>query len=150
MKKALIIIVLVLVGGFIYSKYEAKAPITSESPVVTASIAKTVAPKATVDSANIHIFSPKSGEKVGTSFMIVGEARVFENQFLYRVRDENGAILAAGNDYANAPDVGQYGSFGISISNIVPKGTKGTVEVYSSSAKDGSEVNLVKVSVLFK
>lgn len=146
MKKAIIIILLVLVGGFIYSKYEAKAPVmTSESPIAT----NTAIPKATVDNSNIHIFSPKAGEKVGTTFMIIGEARVFENQFSYRVRDEDGTILDSGNDYANAPDVGQFGSFGISISNLKPKGTKGTVEVYSASAKDGSEINLVKVSVVF-
>lgn len=102
-----------------------------------------------VTDANIKVSTPTAGELVGDSFTIKGEARVFENQFAWRVRDANGKIIVDGSAYASAPDVGQFGPYEIPVSYTQPATAVGQVEVFQYSAKDGSEVDKVIVPVRF-
>lgn len=106
-------------------------------------------PPINIKENNIKVFSPKPNDEIGPELIIKGEARVFENQFAWRVRDTDGAILATGSGYANAPDVGQFGAFTISAAYKKPTGQTGTVEVFNYSPKDGSEVDLVQIPVRF-
>jgi hypothetical protein len=101
------------------------------------------------DLGNIVVAEPQAGNIVGFPLMIVGQARVFENVFQYRVKDDAGVVLADGHAMADAPDVGQYGSFLLSVHYDAPTTSTGTVEVFSYSARDGSEQDMVTIPVMF-
>ncbi len=109
------------------------------------------APTSTVSaSGNMLVTSPLPNESVLHDFIITGQARVFENQFAWRVLDPEGTVLASGSAYAYASDVGQFGAFEIPVRLPVSAsfGTdRVTVEVFDYSAKDGSVIDLVRVSV---
>jgi hypothetical protein len=98
---------------------------------------------------NITVTSPKSGETVAKKFVVQGQARVFENVLNYRLKDEDGKVLTEGNMIANAEDVGLFGPFSVEIDTSTAKGKKGTLEVFSESAADGSDINMVKIPVTF-
>jgi len=98
---------------------------------------------------NIIVTSPKSGETIGLPLKVIGTARVFESQFNYRLKDQNGNLLAEGNALANAPEMGQYGPFEIIINYSEPKRDTGTLEVFDYSAKDGAMIDLVTIPVKF-
>ncbi|MBI5421364.1 MAG: Gmad2 immunoglobulin-like domain-containing protein [Parcubacteria group bacterium] len=106
-------------------------------------------PKSISSSGNIIIISPHSNQFVISPLTIKGEARVFESVFQYRVKDEDGTILAEDRAMSGAPDVGQFGLFELHIS-IFPKGRRGIIEVFDYSAKDGSEIDKVSISVRFR
>lgn len=99
--------------------------------------------------ANIIVAQPKENNSVGLPLIIKGKARVFENVFSYRIKNEDGSLLYENNGYANSPDMGQFGDFEISVNYPEPKSGKGIVEVFEYSAKDGSEINKVITPVIF-
>lgn len=98
---------------------------------------------------NIIVSSPKQNEKIGLVFLLSGEARVFENQFSYRViKKQTGEIVAHGQLYANAPDVGMYGRFSQNITlppQKLDSGALVSIEVFDNSPKDGSEQDKVTI-----
>lgn len=98
--------------------------------------------------ANILLESPKAGDILASSFVIRGQARVFENQLNFRVRNSKGQPLIEGTMTAMSPDAGKFGPFEATVSSM-PKG-KATIEVFDHSAKDGSEVDKVSVEVTIK
>ena len=102
-------------------------------------------------SANIMIMSPTSGAAVQLPMIITGQARVFESVVSYRIVDDKGTVLSSGNTMANSPDAGQFGPFTITIKDL-GEFTNGnmTIEVYQSSAKDGSEIDKVTVSAMLQ
>jgi hypothetical protein len=99
--------------------------------------------------ANIVVTAPLKNEEITSPVIIQGEARVFENAFSYRVRDGSGKILVEGHAMTKAPDVGVFGPFEVDVSFGVPKTTKGTIEVFVYSAKDGEQVDTVTIPVRF-
>lgn len=99
---------------------------------------------------SILLYSPQPNEEIGLPVVIRGEARVFENQFAYRIKNKDGSVLVEGSAYANSPDVGLYGPYEVSANYPKPKTNEGFVEVFEYSAKDGSEVGKVTVPVRFK
>lgn len=103
-----------------------------------------------VHAPNILVYTPEPRSEVGLPLVIRGEARTFESSFSYRVKDQNGSVLAAGAGIAQSPDVGQFGPFEVRASYLRPATTEGIVEVFEYSAKDGSEINKVSVPVRFR
>ncbi len=101
------------------------------------------------ESGNVEVKSPHVGEIIGLPLMVTGSARVFESTLNYRLLDADGTVLAAGYVMTNAPDMGEFGDFTITTSYAAPSGTVGTLEVFDYSAKDGSVIDLVQVSVVF-
>lgn len=99
---------------------------------------------------NIIVIEPTADQEVGLPLEIRGQARVFENNLQYRVKDERGRVLVEGIGTAQAPDAGQFGPFEVKTSYPKPASGRGTVEVFSGSAKDGTEINKVEVPVQFK
>lgn len=95
---------------------------------------------------NIVVYSPRPGDTVGQPLVILGKARVFENAFNYRVKDGQGNQLAAGFNTAAAPDIGQFGAFNVAV-DYPYSGLEIFVEVYTHSAKDGTEIDLVRIPV---
>jgi hypothetical protein len=102
-----------------------------------------------ISAPNILLYAPKVDATIGTPVTLSGEARVFENQFSYRIIDQNGKVLGQGSVYAQSPDVGQFGPFEVRASYEAPSTTTGFVEVYDNSARDGAEIGNVKVPVKF-
>jgi len=98
-----------------------------------------------ISDANIRVTAPVPNETVGSPFEIRGEARVFESQFNWKLKGDDGAVLSEGNATAMASDMGQFGPFVISVKYGYPSGGAGTLEVFDYSAKDGSVTDLVSI-----
>ncbi len=102
------------------------------------------------DTENMKVTLPDPDQFVSSHWLvIVGEARVFENTVEWRLTDESGDVLDSGFTTADAPDIGQYGDFVIYAHYSATPGERGTVEVFSTSARDGSEENVVTIPVYF-
>lgn len=97
---------------------------------------------------NIVVFDPKENAKISSPFDVTGKARVFESVVSLRLKDKNGKILFQGVIDAKSPDVGQFGLFQEEITYETNQ-SEGTLEVFESSAKDGSEINKVEIPVKF-
>lgn len=98
---------------------------------------------------NIKVYSPVPGQKITRPLVIAGEARVFENTFIFALKDVDGNLLANGYSSAGAPDIGQFGPFVVSLwYDEREDNTPATIEVYNQSARDGSVENLVSIPVL--
>lgn len=95
--------------------------------------------------ANITVATPEANEIVQKTFTVSGTARVFENVLNYRVKDEKGMIIAEGYSMADAPDIGQFGPYSFSVDATKAMGTKLTLQVFSESAKDGTDINVVTI-----
>lgn len=151
-----VIVLIFLVGIFIavinlFGKFypqRISTPPPSSSITSTPSQKPTVIPSITQDlKRNIYITYPKNGEQLNLPFTISGEARVFENQFNYRILDANGKKLIEGSAYANSLDSGLYGPFTIEIKSLPPIDSPMIfIEVFDYSPKDGSEIDKVIVS----
>jgi len=96
---------------------------------------------------NIRVTAPRAHAEVGESFELRGTARTFENAVSYRVVGDDGRKIGEG--YMTA--VGEMGSFSpYSTTVTVTRGYRGAarLEVYQSSAKDGSEIDKVIVPII--
>lgn len=98
---------------------------------------------------NIIIESPKANEEVVSPIKLKGLARVFENNFNYRLTDSEGVVLSEGYGTADSPDVGLFGVFDTEI-YFKSNSDTGTLEVFSQSAKDGEEINKVIIPLFLK
>jgi hypothetical protein len=111
---------------------------SSPSPVVSAT------PSA---SGNIEVLIPRVSDEVESGFTVRGNARVFENVVSIRLSDDQGNVLVQTTAYANAPDTGQFGPFEKML-EYDTDASKGVLEVYQASAKDGSEIDKVTIPLL--
>jgi hypothetical protein len=150
MKKFLIgllIIIALIYVFFVVLKPAAIAPSSEEMSPSPTSVQSSVS---VVPTAPIIITSPQALELVKSPLMVTGRAIAFENTIAWRLRDQSGTQLASGTVMTNAPDVGKYGDYFISIP--LPKNVPQTIiiDVFERSAKDGSEINKVSVPVVTK
>lgn len=155
----LAVIVLVLVGFYVYSVGNRAAvenivnPGSSTNTEVTKPPTPTVplsGPEIQTSSKNITVTSPRPYEEVGLPLKIEGKARVFENMVSFRLKDNAGKMLVQDNVYANAPDTGQFGLFSKEINYPKPSAKEGILEIYQASAKDGSDTDKVSIPIIFK
>jgi Immunoglobulin-like domain of bacterial spore germination/Sporulation and spore germination len=94
----------------------------------------------------ISVQSPTIGETVSSPVAISGSANVFEATVSLRILDENGHEIARG--FTNATcGTGCRGSYSTTLAYHVDHDQAGTVEVFESSAKDGSPINVVSIPV---
>lgn len=122
---------------------------TSQSQKATINLTPSVvASNAISESKNIEVSSPKANQVLKSPIFIKGKGRVFENSVNYRLKDNSKIILTEGNLMTNASDAGQFGDFEITLSTVL-KG-KMTVEVFSFSAKDGSEIDKVIIPIVLQ
>lgn len=118
---------------------------TSSNPKIPASEETSITP---ASSKNIEVLSPLSGDIVKSGFVVKGNARVFENVVSIRLMDSLGGILSQTTTLANAPDAGKFGPFDKTMI-FQTDDISGTLEIYQSSAKDGSEIDKVTIPLLF-
>lgn len=100
--------------------------------------------------ANIVIRSPQKDQVVGKNLVIIGKARVFENQFNWAILDAiTKQEILTGTAYANSEDAGLYGPFEIDISLADLTPNKIIVQAFDRSAKDGGKIDVVEVPLNF-
>lgn len=98
----------------------------------------------------IWVTEPIAGQAVSSPLKIAGSAMVFEATVSYRLKDDQGNILASGftNASTGAPERGDYTA---EVTFTSPgAGKKGQLEVYEVSMKDGSDRNKVIIPLVFK
>lgn len=78
---------------------------------------------------------------------IAGEANVFEATVSMRIRDDGGTVLAEGFTTATCGS-GCWGDFEGSLEFAVDDVQRAFIEVFESSAQDGSDQNVVVVPVI--
>lgn len=94
----------------------------------------------------IWVTAPVAGEKVGATFSLRGNARVFEATVSWRLRDDTGAVLAEGFTMASEGAPGR-GDFETTVTFKPSPSGKGRLEVFETSMKDGSDINKVIIPV---
>jgi hypothetical protein len=98
----------------------------------------------------IWVTEPVAGQVVSSPLNIAGSAMVFEATVSYRLKDDQGKILASGftNASMGAPERGDYTA---EITFKSPgAGKQGRLEVFEVSMKDGSDRNKVIIPLVFK
>ena len=94
----------------------------------------------------ILVESPIIGARVSSPVTVSGTANVFEATVSLRILDENGNEIARTFTTATC-GTGCRGDYSVSIPFNVDRQQRGTIEVFESSAKDGSPINLVRIPV---
>lgn len=137
-----IAVVVLLVVGFVLLSQPKELPTSQNSPQPSASVFPT--------DAAITIESPQNESVINNPTITVrGRARVFENQFMIRVRATDNTILLEEPVTTDAPDAGVYGSFRFTFTlskNILPS-EKVYIDAFEYSAKDGSRIHMTTVGI---
>lgn len=102
------------------------------------------------ESGNTVVTSPMDGDAIGDPVTVTGRAIAFESTFNLRVKDAAGNILKETSAMTNAPGMGEFGDFSVTLDYATPSTPTGTIEVFQYSAKDGSEIDKVIIDVKFK
>lgn len=97
--------------------------------------------------ALVTVTEPCSGEAVTSPLAVAGEANVFEATVSMRILDENGEEVATAFTTAKC-GTGCWGAFVGEISFEVDHEQPGTLEVFESSAEDGSDIHKVSIPVM--
>ncbi|MDD2753066.1 MAG: Gmad2 immunoglobulin-like domain-containing protein [Candidatus Portnoybacteria bacterium] len=97
---------------------------------------------------SIRALSPKIGAAIKSPVVISGRASVFEAVLQARIKDASGLTLAQTKIMAKEGQ--KMSPFSASVKYKKPTRPKGTIEVFSLSAKDGSEINKITIPVVFK
>lgn len=102
---------------------------------------------------NVIVYAPADGDVVASSFTVTGIARTFEQNVRIRVRNAAGNAILDTHVTADATEPGVHGDFSLVVK--VPKGKVSpgqrlTLDVFESSADDGTEVNKVSIMLTYK
>lgn len=145
-----VVILLVLLAGAIIMLDNVNVAKPTPTPTATVAASASTSPDYGIV-GNIHVFSPKPAEDIGLPVIIKGEARTFEATFSYRIKNSKGDVLVLGHSMTTGTaDYPDFRPFEVSSNYLEPKTATGSIEVFSLSAKDGSEINKVIVPVMFK
>lgn len=101
------------------------------------------------ESGNIKVDKPRAGTAVSSPLLVKGEARTFESTFQIRLKDSGGKIIKEKTATYQASDTGQFGAFGELLIFDKPETDTGTLEVFSLSAKDGTEIDKITIPLKF-
>ncbi len=99
------------------------------------------------ESRNILVNSPWINDSITSPVEISGEAVAFEGTVNIRIKDSDNHVLADSTTQAETGN--DRSAFKINLDFGKPTTKKGTVEVFTLSAKDGSEQDKVTVPVVF-
>lgn len=94
----------------------------------------------------IFVEGPTPGETVASPIRLWGTANTFEASFIVRVKDINGNVVIEEPAMASS-GTGTRGTFDLPIVYPDAAAPIGSITVYESSAKDGSEINVVEIPV---
>ncbi|MGQ0669634.1 MAG: Gmad2 immunoglobulin-like domain-containing protein [Actinomycetota bacterium] len=94
----------------------------------------------------IVVNHPRPGDRVSSPVAISGDADVFEATVSIRILDASGAVIA--EDFTTATcGTGCRGTYSKEVAFDVSSEQAGTIEVFESSAEDGSQLFLVSIPV---
>ncbi len=96
----------------------------------------------------ILVEGPAPGDVVTSPLTITGSNNTFESNVVFRLEDSSGAVLAEGYTTGTG-GMGTMGPFEGSLEFDPGAETSGTLVVYESSARDGTEINVTEVPVRF-
>lgn len=94
----------------------------------------------------IVVRTPVAGDEIVSPVTVAGTADVFEATVSIRILDANGQELAAAFATATC-GTGCRGKYSAEVFFFTEERQDGTIEVFESSAADGSPLNLVSVPV---
>jgi hypothetical protein len=94
----------------------------------------------------IVVRTPAAGDEIVSPVTVSGTADVFEATVSIRILDANGEELAAAFATATCGS-GCRGKYSAEVFFFTEERQEGTIEVFESSAADGSPLNLVSVPV---
>jgi spore germination protein GerM len=94
----------------------------------------------------ILVESPRIGERVSSAVRISGTADVFEAVVSIAILDRNGRVIASTFTMATC-GTGCRGIFSTDVAYDVTTTQRGTIKVYEVSAKDGSDIHVVRIPV---
>src|SRR3979490_694486 len=98
--------------------------------------------------APIPVRQPQPFDLVDDPVAVCGVGTGFEGVFAARVRDGNGTQLAQVT--INAGGTGTWANYQTTLAlGGIPATAQGTLEVFESSAKDGSDINKIVVPITF-
>lgn len=100
-------------------------------------------------SGNVRVGMPSPNMALPLPFTVTGEARVFENTVNWRLTDADESVLVEGFATSDAGMPGSFGNFSFTSSYPQPKGDRGSLAIFTLSAKDGSEQDVVRIPVTF-
>jgi hypothetical protein len=96
--------------------------------------------------ALVSVTEPCAGDPVTSPLSVVGEANVFEATVSMRILDQNGDEIAS--DFTTAEcGTGCWGAFVGEIEFEVDSEQPGTLEVFESSAEDGSDIHKLSIPI---
>ncbi len=95
----------------------------------------------------ILVENPLPGDQLSSPFQIDGTANTFEATFRVSLVDSAGTSVYD-NFVTATSGTGTRGTFSAPIAFSTPKAGPGVLKVYESSAKDGSEINVVTFAVV--
>ncbi len=95
----------------------------------------------------IVVENPLIGSKLSSPVTVSGTANVFEATVSLRILGENGKEIARTFTTATC-GTGCRGNYSVSVRFTVDHRQQGTIEVFESSAKDGSPINVVDIPVI--
>jgi hypothetical protein len=95
----------------------------------------------------IVVRTPAAGDEIVSPVTVAGTADVFEATVSIRILDANGQELAAAFATATC-GTGCRGRYSAEVFFFTEERQDGTIEVFESSAADGSPLNLVSVPVV--
>ena len=102
-------------------------------------------------SENIIVQSPLPNSTVSSPFEVEGMARVFEGTILVRVVNQDGKkVIPEQIVNVHSAEQGEFGAFRIKINYQFYATKEGVIEVFSQSAEDRSEINMVEIPVKFE
>lgn len=94
----------------------------------------------------IFVDRPAWGASIGNPAIVSGKANVFEAQFLVRLLDKSGALIAEQAVTASC-GTGCWGTFKVTVPYTVSAAQYGTLRVLDLSEMDGSEIEVVDYPV---
>jgi hypothetical protein len=121
------------------------SPVPSASPLPSTSPNH---PKIVMENEAFRIYEPAPDTEVGKTFTVRGEARVVEATFNYSFEDGHN-VLAEGQAKATA-GAPEWGNFEFTVSIDKATNPVGTLMIFESSAKDGSQTNQLVLPLKFK
>lgn len=99
---------------------------------------------------NITIDNIKSGDLIKSPVLVKGRGTAFENTLIVELRNSKHETVIKEFTTIKNSKVGEDGEYLITLHFQFRNTEEGYVAVYESSAKDGSELNLVEIPVKFK
>ncbi len=163
-KTVLLLALLVLLGivivlyesGYKFTNSNSSLITPTPKPTVSSSASPSPSPSErnpiSSQSGSITLNTPLAGDVITSGTTVSGSAQVFEGRLNYELLDSSGKVLSSdavqvtGDSAVKSP----Y-SIVLNFPNGGKVGTeKGTLKIYSISAKDGSRINEISIPITLK